>query len=97
MIHKKEIVFPYIEYITDYIECDICKVKYHKNIIEEDGSVDQEKFYEECKANNMIHLHKSFGYGSKIGDEDYIEMDICEECFIKAFGLETLLSCIKEE
>ena len=43
------------------------------------------EFYE---AENFICIRKDFGYGSEIGDEEEISIDICEQCFIEKFGIE---------
>ena len=93
MIYKKEIEVIGKEYITDYIECDICKKKFRKNLDNEDGSIDIDNLSGEYEAQNIIHIRKSFGYGSRIGDEEELSMDICEDCFINKFGIETILNC----
>lgn len=88
MISKKEIEVIDKKYITDYIECDMCHNKFHINKIEEDGSILQDNAIEAFQAYNMIHIRKSFGFCSIIGDEDIVEIDLCEECFIKLFGMD---------
>ena len=93
MVHKKKINVVGVEYITDYIQCDMCGIKFHKNKDNEDGSIDIDNLSEEYNANNMIQIHKLFGYGSKVGDEEELMMDICEDCFIKIFGMDKILSC----
>lgn len=37
---------------------------------------------------NFVHIRKEFGYGSDIGDEEEISIDICEQCFIEKFGMD---------
>lgn len=41
-------------------------------------------------AYNFIKIKKEFGYGSEIGDEEKISIDICEQCFIEKFGIELI-------
>jgi hypothetical protein len=64
--------------ISTSIECDCCG----KTIEYSDGTL---KSFE---ADNFISIRKSFGYGSDIGDEEEISIDICEQCFIEKFGIE---------
>lgn len=42
------------------------------------------------KSNNFVHIRKDFGYGSEIGDEEEISIDICEQCFIEKFGIDLI-------
>lgn len=62
------------------ITCDCCgkTVKYN------DGT------FESYEAENFIHIRKDFGYGSEIGDEEEISIDVCEQCFIEKFGIELI-------
>ena len=47
MIYKKELHLVKKEYITDFVECDICKVRYHTNLGNDDGSINIEDTTEE--------------------------------------------------
>jgi len=50
--------------------------------------------FESYEAENFICIKKEFGYGSEIGDEEEISMDICEQCFVEKFGIELIRKCI---
>lgn len=66
------------------VVCDICG---------------KEDFYNsenlEVDAYNYVHIKKSFGYGSLIGDDDLVEIDLCEKCFLDKFGKDFIYKCIK--
>ncbi len=96
MIVKKEIDVVGKELITDYIECDVCHKKFYKNKNNADGSIDIENAIHEFITNNMIHIQKSFGYGSRIGDGELLHLDICEDCMIATFGLPFILNHCEE-
>jgi hypothetical protein len=97
MISKREITFTETKTIVDFIKCDICGTTCHTNTSNEDGSINMDDYTEELLASNFIHIYKSFGYGSRIGDGEELYMDVCENCFIKAFGMDKILSCCREE
>jgi hypothetical protein len=42
---------------------------------------------DEVQSYNFVHIRKEFGYGSEIGDEEEVSIDICEQCFIEKFGV----------
>ena len=67
------------------ISCDCCgkTVKYN------DGT------FESYESENFVHIRKEFGYGSEVGDEEEISIDICEQCFIEKFGIELIKKCTK--
>jgi len=50
--------------------------------------------FEWCDANNFIKIRKEFGYGSEVGDEEKVSIDICEQCFIEKFGIELIRKCV---
>ena len=50
--------------------------------------------FERYDAYNFIKIRKEFGYGSEIGDEEEISIDVCEQCFIEKFGIELIRRCI---
>mgnify|MGYP001048064928 FL=1 len=45
---------------------------------------------ERMQSYNFIHIRKEFGYGSDIGDEAEVSIDICEQCFIEKFGIDLI-------
>jgi len=65
------------------ITCDCCEKT--KSLINS---------FEWCDANNFIKIRKEFGYGSEIGDEEEVSIDICEQCFIEKFGIELIRKCV---
>ena len=64
--------------IQKAITCDCCGKTY--NYI---GDT-----FEKYNAYNFIHIRKEFEYGSDIGDEEEISIDVCEQCFIEKFGMD---------
>ena len=87
MIEYKEIEQTKKYKMPKTITCDIC----NKTIDYEDETM--KKF----EALNFISIRKCFGYGSDIGDEDTVSIDVCEECFIKKFGMDFIQKHIVEE
>lgn len=63
--------------ISKAITCDLCNKTL--NYLNED---------ERMQSYNFVHIRKEFGYGSEIGDEAEVSIDICEQCFIEKFGVE---------
>ena len=71
--------------ISKAITCDCCGKTIHYN----------DETFERYNVYNFIHIRKEFGYGSAIGDEEEISIDICEQCFIEKFGIELVKKCTK--
>lgn len=69
--------------ISRAIVCDLCG-----------KTLDYLNESERMQSYNFIHIRKDLGYGSEIGDEEEISIDICEQCFIEKFGIELIRKCI---
>lgn len=80
MIEYEEIKEEKIYKISKTMICDCCGKK--KNLYG--------KNFDIYEAYNFISIQKTFGYGSEIGDDERISIDICEQCFIEKFGIEFL-------
>lgn len=78
MIEYEEIKEEKIYKISKTMICDCCGKK--KNLYGEN--------FDNYEAYNFISIQKEFGYGSEIGDDEKISIDICEQCFIEKFGIE---------
>jgi hypothetical protein len=90
MTKCKNIVTHKKEHVPIAMICDVCgkEFKYahpNKNII-----------HDEFAILNMIHISKSFGYESIIGDEKDLDLDICEQCFIDKLGLDLIQKHLRE-
>lgn len=70
--------------ISKSITCDCCGKTYNYEC----------NTLKHFNAYNFIHIRKDFGYGSDIGDEEEISIDICEQCFVEKFGIELIRKCI---
>jgi hypothetical protein len=55
------------------IECDKC----HRVFI----APAKDEMNDLWEIQEFVHIHKSCGYGSIIGDEDIVEIDLCQRCF----------------
>lgn len=60
--------------ICKSITCDICK----KEFINDETNI--------FEILEFTHIHKNCGYGSVFGDEDEIEVDICQNCLKNILG-----------
>ena len=85
MIEYKEVKEEMIYKTPKTITCDCCGKK--KNLYEENFDLYEENF-DKYEAYNFVSFQKTFGYGSEIGDDERISIDICERCFIEKFGIE---------
>ena len=60
--------------ICTSIVCDVCKKEFVN---------DEINIYE---IQEFTYIHKDCGYGSIFGDEDVIELDICQNCLKEILG-----------
>jgi hypothetical protein len=60
--------------ICKSVICDICLHEFIN---------DETNFYE---IQEFTYIHKNCGYGSVFGDEDEIEIDICQTCLKQILG-----------
>jgi antitoxin CcdA len=61
-------------YVCKSVVCDICKKEF---------GGDEANLYE---IQEFTFIHKNCGYGSVFGDEDEIEVDICQNCLKDILG-----------
>lgn len=59
------------------IECDVCKKEYF---------YDSENTSEIFEIQEFVIIRLIGGYGSVFGDEEEVEIDICQNCFKEKFG-----------
>jgi hypothetical protein len=60
--------------VFESITCDVCKKKF------DDLEVDMFEMQE------VVHIQRTCGYGSVFGDENEIELDICQHCLKEKLG-----------
>jgi hypothetical protein len=75
MINKIKEKFMTEKEICISITCDVCKKEYDNY---------KDKFNYEIYE--FIHISKDCGYGSVFGDDEEIEIDICQNCLKEILG-----------
>jgi len=76
IIKEKKIVTKEIEELKSLI-CDVCGKSYDLT------SKDSNDIYE---SQEFVHIGFIGGYGSVFGDEERVEIDICQNCFKQKLG-----------
>ena len=70
--------------ISRALTCDLCG-----------KTLDYSNREDRMQLYNFVHIQKEFGYGSDVGDNEEVSIDICEKCFIEKFGIELIKRCTK--
>lgn len=75
MKHYEERIANKVDHILQSITCDKCKRKF---VIDDPGDI--------LEIEEMHHIEFRGGFGSVFGDENYIEVDICQYCLYDFIG-----------